>query len=290
MSPTVVGRFAPSATGPLHQGSIYSALISYLDTRAHGGQWLLRIEDIDTTRCRREYADAILHTLEAFGFEWDGEVIYQSQRSEVYREALQQLREQLFSCACTRKTLQSAKRNAHGIQYPGTCRGNTGIEADKSIRIQLPPQTLCFDDGLCGQQCQNLAEDFGDTILRRADGVYSYHLGVVVDDAAQGITHVVRGEDLLTQSCLHIYLQQQLGYRTPHYVHHELLTDAQGNKLSKQQGAAAVDPAQADELLRRLLAQCSISLEQGAAIGRLNELLPQILPQWRHLQRMDDSL
>lgn len=255
MSEAVVGRFAPSATGPLHAGSIYSALISYLEAKSRGGQWLLRIEDIDTSRCRREYADAILHTLEAFGFEWDGEVVYQSQRSEFYQAALEALQAEVFSCRCTRKNLQHASRNAHGIHYPGTCRDQTGIQVNKVIRIRLPDKRLCVTDAQCGEVCQNLAEDFGDTILRRADGVYSYHLGVVVDDAAQGISHIVRGQDLLTQSCLHRYLQQRLQLPEPNYLHHDLIRDQDGNKLSKQQGAEAVDPAQASTWLQHHLSR-----------------------------------
>jgi len=239
------GRFAPSSTGPLHFGSLIAAVASCCDARAAGGEWLLRIEDVDTPRSRSRLDADILATLEAFGFEWDGAVVYQSERTERYQAALERLlrRGQVFACACTRKELATAVLGPAGERvYPGTCRraivpGRTG----RAWRLRVGAEPIGFRDRLQGWQEQRLERDIGDFIVQRADGVFAYQLAVVVDDAAQGITHVVRGADLLASTPRQIALQRQLGLPTPSYLHHPVAINARGEKLSKQTGAPALD-------------------------------------------------
>lgn len=241
------GRFAPSPTGPLHIGSLIAAVGSYLEARTQGGEWLVRMEDLDPPREMPGAADAILRTLEAYGFEWDGPVVYQSQRAAVYEAALERLRQRdlLYACACTRKEIaDSAVQGIEGPVYPGTCRH--GLAADKSPRawrIRVEDRDIGFHDALQGWVSQNLARDIGDFVLKRADGYYAYQLAVVVDDADQGVTHVVRGADLLDSTPRQIYLQQVLDMPTPQYTHLPVAANAEGEKLSKQTRAAALDPA-----------------------------------------------
>lgn len=250
------GRFAPSPTGPLHFGSLVAAVGSYLDARSCGGIWLLRIEDVDRPRCQPGAADEILHTLAAFGFDWDGPITYQSQREDVYRQAMQQLRDhgQVFPCACTRRELADSQWVQHasdGAQiYPGTCR--SGLPPGKSARswrLRLDDQVVAFDDAVQGHIEQNLAQEVGDFVLLRADGYFAYQLAVVVDDAAQGVTHVVRGADLLDSTPRQIVLQRLLGLPTPRYAHLPVVINAQGEKLSKQTFAAALDHAKPQQAL-----------------------------------------
>lgn len=239
------GRFAPSPSGPLHFGSLVAALGSYLEARSHQGKWLLRMEDIDPPRERAGAADDILRTLEGFGFEWDGEVLYQSRRSEAYRLALDELaaREQIYACQCSRKEVASAGLiGIDGPRYPGTCRGTPPFSRwQAAIRLQTESLEIGFEDALCGPHRQHIADEVGDFILRRVDGIFAYQLAVVIDDAHQGITHVVRGADLLDSTPRQIYLQQILGYPTPHYTHLPLVLNAQGLKLSKQANDLAVE-------------------------------------------------
>jgi glutamyl-Q tRNA(Asp) synthetase len=255
------GRFAPSPTGPLHFGSLVAAMASWCDARAHGGQWLVRIEDIDTPRSRPGAADAILATLAACGFEWDGTVVRQSERHALYRAALDDLVERglAFRCACTRKQLQLAPLGAGGERvYPGTCRNVIAAGgAAHAWRLHVDDQPTRFVDRLQGAQEQHLQRDVGDFVIRRADGLYAYQLAVVVDDAEQAITHVVRGADLLASTPRQIWLQQQLGLATPVYLHHAVAVDARGEKLSKQTGAAPLpsQPLPALVLAWRFLAQ-----------------------------------
>ncbi len=235
------GRFAPSPTGPLHFGSLIAAVASYLQARQHGGEWLVRIEDIDPPREVPGASASILRTLERYGFEWDQVVSYQSQRSELYENALQQLQEMdvLFACACSRKEI--AKQTPNGI-YPGTCR--QGLPAGRharSWRVRSDARDIRFNDAIQGEiQCA-LATEVGDFVLKRADGLYAYQLAVAIDDAVQGITEVVRGVDLLSCTPQQIYLHQLLGYTSPQYIHHPVATNAQGQKLSKQNQAPALD-------------------------------------------------
>lgn len=242
------GRFAPSPTGSLHFGSLVAALASYLEARQQQGEWLLRMEDLDTPRNMPGAADAILRSLEAFGFEWDGAVVYQSERHDLYAAALARLQEGglVYPCGCTRKEIaDSAIHGIEGAIYPGTCR--SGLPPGKTARawrIRAENRTIGFDDAIQGHVAQNLARDIGDFVLKRADGFYAYQLAVVVDDADQAITHVVRGADLLDSTPRQIYLQQVLGLPAMHYAHIPVVLNAQGEKLSKQTQAAAVDDRQ----------------------------------------------
>ena len=241
------GRFAPSPTGPLHFGSLVAALGSWLDARSRGGEWWLRIEDVDEPRCRPEAEAQQLAALEAFGLTWDGPLWRQSQRKAAYREALEQLKAagHVFPCTCTRKELADSSLVAiDGAQrYPGTCRHGLppGREA-RAWRLIVPAETLTFTDAVQGRVSQQLARDVGDFVLLRADGYFAYQLAVVVDDAAQGITDIVRGADLLDSTPRQIWLQHCLGLPTPAYAHLPVAVNAAGEKLSKQTLATAVDP------------------------------------------------
>jgi glutamyl-Q tRNA(Asp) synthetase len=240
------GRFAPSPSGPLHFGSLVAALASWLDARAAGGRWLVRIEDLDRPRVQPGAADEILRTLEALGMPWDGEVLYQSRREALYREALERLRAHTYWCACSRREIADSSLGlaVDGARiYPGTCRG--GLPAGKparAVRVRVPADEIRFVDRVQGPQAQVLARDVGDFVLYRADGLFAYQLAVVVDDAAQGVTDVVRGADLLDSTGRQIHLQRLLGAPTPRYLHVPVAVDARGEKLSKLTGAAPIDP------------------------------------------------
>jgi glutamyl-Q tRNA(Asp) synthetase len=236
-----IGRFAPSPTGPLHFGSLIAATASYLCARCTGPQashaWLLRMEDLDTPRCKKHYADSIIKTLEAFQFQWDGEIIYQRKRTHAYQDALDSIRQHSYPCSCTRKQLQGqTAHNPYSYIYPGNCRESLANPQAKqtSIRLKTQPTSICFDDQCQGRFCQNIKEKVGDFILKRSDGLFAYQLAVVVDDAWQGITHIVRGADLFDNTPRQIYLQQLLGYPQPDYLHFPVATTKNGKKLSKQ--------------------------------------------------------
>ena len=253
------GRFAPSPTGPLHFGSLVAAVGSYLDARASGGEWLVRIEDVDAPRTVPGAADGILRTLEGFGFEWDGEVLVQSRRLDLYHSALVrlQLDGDVYPCACSRSEIAAASSRISidgGLVYPGTCRnGLADGKAARAWRLRVPDQEFRFADRVQGESLQNLERDIGDFILLRADGQYAYQLAVVVDDALQGVNAVVRGVDLLDSTARQMWLQQRLGLPTPSYAHLPVVVNAAGEKLSKQTKAAAVDPAQGSTLLASAL-------------------------------------
>ncbi|MGB9493740.1 MAG: tRNA glutamyl-Q(34) synthetase GluQRS [Azonexus sp.] len=240
------GRFAPSPTGPLHFGSLVAALGSCLDARSHRGEWLLRMEDVDTPRNVPGAADDILATLEAFGFEWDGPVLWQSRRFDAYAAALERLKAagRAYGCGCSRKEIaDSAPRPAvdGGLAYPGTCRGGLPPgRVARAWRLRVRDEEIAFDDRVQGRQTQNLERDVGDFVLRRADGLYAYQLAVAVDDEFQGISDVVRGADLIASTPRQICLQRCLGFATPCYAHLPLVTNAAGEKLSKQTQAPAV--------------------------------------------------
>ncbi len=245
------GRFAPSPSGPLHFGSLVAALGSALEAHRQCGQWLLRMEDVDTPRTVAGASDSILRDLDRHGFQWHGEVIYQSQRQEAYRATLAQLQAQgaVFPCACSRKEIadSSSGRSLDGAAiYPGTCRN--GLPPGRSARawrLRVEPVRVQFVDAIQGPQQQALAEEVGDFVLRRADGLFAYQLAVVVDDAWQGITDIVRGVDLLDSTARQIYLQQRLQLPTPRYAHLPIATNTAGEKLSKQTLAPALDPRRA---------------------------------------------
>jgi glutamyl-Q tRNA(Asp) synthetase len=240
------GRFAPSPTGPLHFGSLVAAVASFLEARRAGGEWLLRIEDLDREREVRGAADEILRTLESFGLRWDGPVWRQSERTDAYKDAFASLARSnlIYPCGCSRREIaDSSVSGIEGPVYPGTCRG--GLPAGRiarAWRLRVPSSELVFNDAWQGPIRRNVALDYGDFVIRRADGYFAYQLAVVVDDAAQGITHVVRGADLIESTPRQILLQQLLGYPTPEYAHHPVATAASGEKLSKQSAAAPVDP------------------------------------------------
>jgi glutamyl-Q tRNA(Asp) synthetase len=246
------GRFAPSPTGPLHFGSLIAALASACDARHRGGEWLLRVEDVDLPRTRPGAESAILHALERYGFAWDGPVLRQSARSEAYRAAVDALRHggEVFACACSRRELETAPLGPGGERvYPGTCRH--GIPAaltergQRALRLALRRDgsaRIEFRDRLQGAQRQDLVAEVGDFVLQRADGLYAYQLAVVVDDAEQGITDVVRGADLIASTPRQIYLQRRLGLTTPAYLHVPIAVNAAGEKLSKQTQAAPLPP------------------------------------------------
>lgn len=245
MNPVVVGRFAPSPSGPLHFGSLVAAVGSYLDARHRGGRWLLRIEDVDSARTVPGAADAILSTLARFGLEWDGDIVWQSRRVEAYAAALERLRRDghVFPCACTRREMaDSALARDGSRRYPGTCRNELppGRPA-RAWRVRTGKDPIRFDDAIQGPQQEDLAREVGDYVVLRADGVVAYQLAVVVDDAEAGVTDVVRGSDLLDSTARQIHLQRLLGLPQPAYAHLPVATNAAGEKLSKQTLARAID-------------------------------------------------
>ena len=245
-----VGRFAPSPTGPLHAGSLVAALASWLDARAHGGRWLLRIEDLDAPREKPGATAAIIDTLQGFGLHWDGEIVYQRVREIAYQTAFDRLAAQgmVYPCGCTRREIADSVTHqrhhafGHELVYPGTCRDGLAAGcAARAWRVRVPDQVIGFVDALAGPQMQNLAADVGDFVLKRADGQWAYQLAVVVDDGAEGVTHVVRGADLLDSTARQIHLCRLLGVALPQYLHVPVLTNADGDKLSKQTHAIALE-------------------------------------------------
>lgn len=253
------GRFAPSPTGPLHFGSLVAAVGSYLDALTQGGSWLVRMEDVDTPRNVPGAADDILRTLDAFGFEWDGGVLFQSTRREAYAAALEQLKQggMAYGCACSRKEVADSATHAAidgGLAYPGTCRG--GLPAGRAVRawrLRVDDEEIAFNDRLQGRIAQRLGYDVGDFVLLRADGLFAYQLAVTVDDEHQGISSIVRGADLLASTPRQIWLQRCLGYSSPAYAHLPVAANAAGEKLSKQTRAAPLQKDRAAaELVRAL--------------------------------------
>lgn len=266
------GRFAPSPTGPLHAGSLVAALASWLDARAAGGAWLVRIEDIDPPREVAGASAEILRQLAACGMESDEPVLFQSARSPAYEAAFEALRAQgrIYGCACSRKAIEEAVAARPGWPpgvYPGTC-ADRAVPPDQSRawRLRVPAATVQFDDRAAGAHAQHLARDVGDFVIRRADGWWAYQLAVVVDDAAQRITDVVRGADLLDNTPRQIFLQRALGLPTPRYLHVPLVVDARGEKLSKQTLAPPVEPHDALGALAR--AARHLGLPRIGATGR----------------------
>jgi len=251
-SPSIYrGRFAPSPTGPLHKGSLVAAIASYLEAKTNNGIWLVRMEDVDELRNVKGAADDILRSLDAYGFEWDEDIIYQTQRKDAYAEALEKLRqnELIYPCTCSRKKLRALANEGKlssgpmGYIYPGTCVNqsfkNTNPE-DYAIRIKTPASTFSFNDSLQQHYEQQLDTDLGDFVIRRRDGLFAYQLAVVVDDDYQNITHVVRGVDLLDSTPRQIFLQECLNYPQMQYAHLPLIVNQQGDKLSKQTGAEGI--------------------------------------------------
>lgn len=278
-----VGRFAPSPTGALHLGSLYTALASYLDARARRGLWRLRIDDVDTPRNEAGASDRILATLDAYGLHWDGPVYYQSQHLSDYEQALARLQRQdlLYPCICSRKRLAELP-GRHDV-YPGLCRNLTTPPSDRpyALRVKSRDLDIVFDDRAQGVIQQNLAAEHGDFILKRKEGIVSYQLACVIDDDLQGVNAVVRGFDLVDSTPKQIFLQQLLGLPTPSYLHVPIIVDSQGYKLSKQTLAEAVSPQHAPavtfKLLQLLGQQPPLEL-QGASCA---ELLAWGAQNWR---------
>lgn len=277
------GRFAPSPTGALHFGSLVAAVGSFLDARHRGWDWLVRMEDLDRTREVPGAADGILRTLEAFALTWDGPVVYQSTRTDAYAQALEHLRALglVYPCACSRKEIAAAGlAGPEGPIYPGTCRaGLAPGRRGRSLRLRVPPGEVAFVDRVQGLIAQDVARTVGDYVIRRADGVHAYQLAVVLDDAWQGVTDVVRGADLTASTPRQILLQQALGLPTPAYAHLPLVLDRLGRKLSKSEAAAPVDPTDPIPAALRALRHLGQDLPPETP-GTAAELWSWAIPRW----------
>ncbi len=283
-----LGRFAPSPSGPLHLGSLVAAMASYLDAKAHGGHWLVRIEDLDWDRNVKHADRAILATLQRCGMQWDGEPTWQSQRQHLYQAALTQLAPHTYPCACSRKEILDSRLRLDGAAapvYPGTCR--TGLPPGKSaraVRLRVPDQArdrIDFTDRWHGELGQALATEVGDFVVRRADGFWAYQLAVVVDDAEQGVTDIVRGADLLDSTARQLYLQNLLGLPHPSYLHVPVVNNELGEKLSKQTGARAFDQdAGAAILLREALLPAARHLGLELAADDIAAFWRLAVPAW----------
>ena len=290
------GRFAPSPTGPLHAGSLVAALASWLDARAHGGIWIVRIEDVDTPRCVPGVDRLILQQLATCGLVSDEPEVWQSERGALYLQALNQLvaKGRAYPCGCSRKDIEAALHAAglgrerhHAAVYPGTCRPENGGLQGKPARawrfaVPSEPAVMTWTDRRLGPQAQNVAREVGDFILRRADGLWAYQLAVVVDDAGQGITHVVRGEDLADNTPRQIALLRALGLPLPAFQHTPLVLGANGEKLSKQNGAQALDLSEPVLALHRAAATLGLPAVPGS--------VPEILGAWIALWKERVSL
>ena len=275
------GRFAPSPTGPLHFGSVVAALASYLDARHHQGEWLVRIDDLDILRERPGSAAQILTTLEHFGMHWDQEVVYQSQRVRIYQQALKELRNTglIYGCNCSRKQIAAiATTGIEGFIYPGSCRDlSISQTASHSLRLRTNNLDTHFDDRIQGAVTQRIESQVGDFLIRRGDGIFAYQLAVVVDDHEQGVTDIVRGEDLLLSTPRQIYLQQLLKMPRPAYAHLPLVTNADGSKLSKSSDAWPVDTRNPVKTLNQALGFLGLQQVQADSV---EEFWPQAIRQW----------
>ena len=272
------GRFAPSPTGPVHFGTLIAAVGSYLQAKKSNGDWLIRIEDVDTTRAIKGADTDILNTLESFGFEWDDEIVYQSKQTKLYEDALDLLTTQAltFPCICSRKQLFGQEI------YPGSCRSRRYPEKKQhATRLTAKEASIEFNDLVMGQQSQNIQQQCGDFVIRRRDGLFAYQLAVVVDDAIQNITEIVRGTDLLDCTPRQIYLQQQLNYNTPDYCHLPLVVDATGNKISKSAGAAKVDVAHKEKLLVKVLAFLGQKPPSDLSSSSIDDIWAWAIKHWQ---------
>jgi glutamyl-Q tRNA(Asp) synthetase len=278
---SAVGRFAPSPTGPLHLGSLVAAVGSWLFARRAGGRWLVRMEDLDTPRVVAGSAEEILEALRRYGLEWDGEVVWQSRRTNLYEDALQRLRARglLYDCGCSRADLQRAASAPTGSEaiYPGTCRsGLPPGRPARAIRFRAPDERIAFDDAIHGRIEENIAEETGDFVIKRADGPFAYQLAVVVDDADQGVTQVVRGGDLLSSTARQIALQRALGLPTPTYAHLPLVVGPDGAKLGKRDAALPL-PTLGDARVRSTLAISLQILGVDVEVASPREMLEEAL-------------
>ncbi len=274
-----IGRFAPTPSGPLHLGSLYTALASFLDARHHHGQWCLRIDDLDRFRIFPEASDQILFVLDKLGLHWDGPVYYQSQHLTDYHAAIDRLYQNgmLYSCTCSRKKLARS-----GSVYPGFCRKNTNIPPQpNALRIKTDAQLIHFIDRLQGKIQQCLSQTTGDFIVKRKDNIIAYQLAVVIDEQQQHITQVVRGLDLLDSTARQLYIQQQLDLARPEYMHIPLIVDAQGKKLSKQTQAEAVSAQNPGQTLWHLLQKLNQQPPTELKHASAQALLDWAIPHWQ---------
>ncbi len=284
---SVIGRFAPTPSGPLHFGSLVTALASYCHAKSQQGEWLIRIEDVDSPRNVEGSMDDILFALEAFGFEWDGEIAYQSQQFEKYQNVLDNLYDQgdCYACECSRRSLREANAQSGrlGLIYPGICRDKKLNQAGHSIRVNTASSGITdFVDQVYGSVTFDIERQLGDFVLRRADGIFAYHLAVVIDDEHQGINQIVRGADLLEATCLHLFLQQLLGYQIPDYLHIPLVRNPQGDKLSKQTGATAIQVDRKILLLIRALETLDQPVDSQMLDASVTEILQSAVESWNH--------
>lgn len=281
-----IGRFAPSPTGPLHLGSLVAATASFLDAKAHHGQWLVRMDDLDKPREVDGAANDILNTLLAYGFEWDGDILYQSQRTHAYQEALDQLKEHnlVYPCTCSRKEIAdtSPQMGIEGLVYPGTCLERAiKPNAPTAWRVKIKRQTISFDDRMQHQQSQNLKKDVGDFVLKRADDLFAYQLAVVVDDSAQQISHIVRGADLLQSTTRQIFLQQKLTLATPTYMHIPVIKNKHGEKLSKQTNASAISTKEVLPNLYQAFTLLNLNPPKSLLIASIRDSWSWAVKQWK---------
>ncbi|KNC18303.1 MULTISPECIES: tRNA glutamyl-Q(34) synthetase GluQRS [Pseudomonas] len=276
-TPPYIGRFAPTPSGYLHFGSLVAALASWLDARAAGGRWLVRMEDLDPPREVAGAQAAILQTLDSYGLHWDGEVVYQSLRHDAYQQVIDRLLAQglAYACTCSRKQLEPYQ----GI-YPGTCRNAGHTTEDAAIRVRVPELLYRFEDRVQGAYSQHLGRESGDFVIRRRDGLYAYQLAVVLDDAWQGVTDIVRGADLLDSTPRHLYLQELLGLPQPRYLHVPLIIQPDGNKLGKSYRSPPLDPDQAAPLLVRALRALGQAPEADLADGSVQDVLGWGVAHW----------
>ena len=298
----VVGRFAPSPSGRMHMGNLWSCLLAWLSARSAGGEMVLRLEDLDPDRCRQAYCDQVMRDLEWLGLDWDGAPVYQSKRTELYRQAFQKLEQQgiIYPCFCTRaeRLAASAPHRSDGIAvYDGRCGRLTAEEREKlahtrrpAWRVRVPGEEVSFTDLLQGSFSENLAQDCGDFILRRSDGVYAYQLAVVVDDADMGVTQVVRGSDLLSSAPRQIWLQDRLGLPHPEYGHLPLLLAPDGRRLAKRDRDLELGRLQeeftASELVGRLAFAAGLTDRPDPMTPR--ELIPFF--SWEKLPKEDFTI
>ncbi len=276
-APAYIGRFAPTPSGYLHFGSLVAALASYLDARAVGGRWLLRMEDLDPPREVPGAQDAILRTLESYGLEWDAQVVRQSSRHGEYQALIERLLEQgrAYACTCSRKQLE-----AYGGVYPGFCRDAGHSPQGAAIRLRVPERSYGFVDRVQGQYSQQLAREVGDFVIRRRDGYYAYQLAVVLDDAWQGVSDVVRGADLLDSTPRQLYLQELLGFATPRYLHVPLIIQPDGHKLGKSYRSPPLPADRAAPLLVRALHALGQPVPAALEQARPAELLAWASQNW----------